>query len=185
MFQIFRNVKFEGTVSAGDVFGVGDFLAVEPDVGAVIDAVEMQPISFCRGGCGGWRGEVGAKPPGTGEGAAFGHVDVGEECFFREIHAGKIFEVGAVGGIGERFVGDQDADYRGGNVGAVPFGGVEAGSGDSFGGAFVVAGRLDLPVFVEKSFGVGVLSCGALRACGDTSRRDQCGRGGGEQAVTN
>ena len=47
-FQIFGDIEFEGAVGAGDVFGVGDFLAVEPDVGAVVDSVEMEPVGFFR-----------------------------------------------------------------------------------------------------------------------------------------
>src|SRR5258708_32012672 len=35
--------EFVGAVGAGDFFAVGKLLAIEPDVGAVIDAKEMQP----------------------------------------------------------------------------------------------------------------------------------------------
>ena len=38
-----RDFVFVGAIGAGYVFGVGDFVAVEPDVGAIVDAAEVQP----------------------------------------------------------------------------------------------------------------------------------------------
>src|SRR5580692_10815762 len=54
---------FVGAIGAGYVFGVGDFAAVEPDVGAVIDAAEVEP-HFAASEIFGEL-EVGAIPPGA------------------------------------------------------------------------------------------------------------------------
>ena len=67
----------------------------------------------------------------------------------------------------------------------MPFGGVETGGGDFFGGAFVIAGGLDLPIFVEEGFGgFGVFGGGALGVCGYAGGSDECGGDcGGEQEM--
>ena len=67
LVQEIADLKFVGTIGAGDVVASGELLAVEPDVGTVIDAQEMEPDETI-GRIGG-RGEFGAKPEGTAEGA--------------------------------------------------------------------------------------------------------------------
>ena len=70
------DVDLVGAVGAGRLRGVGDLLPVEPGVEAEVDAVEPQP----EGLAGGFRrhGELRPVPPGHGEGAVRGHLDVRE-----------------------------------------------------------------------------------------------------------
>ena len=41
--QKFSSVEFENPEGAGDFGGIGDLLAVDPDIGPVVDAIQMQP----------------------------------------------------------------------------------------------------------------------------------------------
>ena len=55
-----------------------------------------------------------------------------------------MFEIGAVIRDPASFVGDQDGDDRGGNVGAMPLAGVEAHCGDFFAGGLCRRRRIEL-----------------------------------------
>ena len=70
------DVEFVGAPGAGHVVGLGDLLSVEPDVGAVVDAVEIQPDRLALVSRG--QGELLAIPPGNGEGTVGRHGDVGK-----------------------------------------------------------------------------------------------------------
>src|ERR1019366_3038935 len=70
------DVEFKETPGAGELIGSRDLLAVEPDVGAEVDAVECQPERLApifRGQL-----ELGAEPPRLVEGAVGRHGRVGE-----------------------------------------------------------------------------------------------------------
>ena len=62
---------------AGDIFSVGNLLAVQPDVRAVIDAVKMQPGRSLRRLRG--RRELGSEPPRTTKRAVLRHFLIGKK----------------------------------------------------------------------------------------------------------
>ena len=96
------DVEFVGAPGSGDVVGVGDLFSVEEDVGAVIDAVEIQPDGFS--GVGGGNGEVLAIPPGDGVGTVGLHGDVGEISADGIGDAGELAEVRGEERVGKSFV---------------------------------------------------------------------------------
>ncbi len=112
------HVEFVSAPGSGDVVGVGDLFSVEPDVGAVVDALEIQPDGFSGVGCG--RGELLAIPPGDGVGTIRLHGDVGEISADGIGDAGELAEVHGEERVGEGFVFDQRRDDRGGHSGVVP-----------------------------------------------------------------
>jgi len=73
--QKFADTEFIGAIGAGDFAAVGKLLAVEPDVGAVIDAEEMEPDGSVgiSGGC----GKFSAEPVGAAERTVGRHVEIG------------------------------------------------------------------------------------------------------------
>lgn len=145
------DAKFVRAIRAGYIGLAGDFFAVEPDVGAIVDAEKMEPGSFV--GQAGGRGKFGAKPERAAIGTIGGHVAIGERLFTTERSAREVFQVHAVIGIRESFVCNQGADDGAGNFGFVPIFGGESGSGDGFGGGLVNARRLQLPRTVERDTG--------------------------------
>ena len=82
--QKFSSVEFENPEGAGDFGGIGDLLAVDPDIGPVVDAIQMQPRilagEICR------QRKLGAIPPGAAERAVFRHGLIGKKCFGGIIH---------------------------------------------------------------------------------------------------
>src|SRR5277367_2104860 len=94
---------FVGAIGARYVFGVGDFFAVEPDIGAVVDAAEVQP-DFAAGEIFG-EFEIGAIPPGAAEGTVLRHGQEGKILADGIGGAGDVAEIFSVVGIGIGFVG--------------------------------------------------------------------------------
>ena len=41
--QVVSHIEVVGSIGAGDLLVVGDLLAVDPEIGAVVDAAEVQP----------------------------------------------------------------------------------------------------------------------------------------------
>ena len=115
-------VEAEGAARLG---GVGDLLAVEPGVEAEVDAVEAQPEGLA--GRLGRQGELRAVPPGHGERAVRGHLDV------REVRAGLVGrardlpQVHPVVRVGVGAVGHEGRDDGGRHRRAVPARRREAG----------------------------------------------------------
>src|SRR4029077_3307307 len=96
------DAKFIGAISTGNVGAVGYLFAVEPDVGAIVDAEKMEPGGLV--GETGGRGKFGAKPERTAIGTISRHVAVGEGLFTTEGDTGKGSQVHAVVRVGESFV---------------------------------------------------------------------------------
>ena len=145
-------VEAEALKHAGDFVVAGNQLAVDPDIGAVVDAVKMEPddLAFEIGG----QGELGAEPVGLGPGVFL----VGKMAVFVEVIAKVLLRAG----VGNPHV--VEADIRigidaltnecglggGGHGGCVPtLGAVEAGLGER--GAMIAADGFfaHLPVFVK------------------------------------
>jgi hypothetical protein len=142
------DAKFIGAISTGNVGAVGYLFAVEPDVGAIVDAEKMEPGGPV--GETGGRGEFDTKPERTAIGTISRHVAVGEGLFTTEGDTGKGSQVHAVVRVGESFVCNLRTDNRAGNFGFVPILGGETGSGDGFRGGLVDTGRLQLPGAVKR-----------------------------------
>ncbi len=47
-----RHIEIVGAIGSGDSFGIGNSMTVQPDLGAIVDAAEMQPgvLFLLRGG---------------------------------------------------------------------------------------------------------------------------------------
>ncbi len=121
----------EAPVGAVDRRGVGHLLAVEPDVGPVVDAVELEAGA---GEAGALRhGEFLAVPPGDGEGLR-GHV--GE----------VLAEVDVLVDV----VLDERPQHGRGDDGRVPGLDLEAGQGDLFPRALGLRRRLEIPEVAER-----------------------------------
>ena len=97
-----RDVEFVGAIRAGNFARVCDALAVEPDVGAIVDAIEIQPhalaIRTIR------RAEFGAVPPRAAERAVLRHGQHGKHFADGIRSSRNRTQVFAEIGIGERFV---------------------------------------------------------------------------------
>ena len=99
------DIVFVGAIGAGYIFGVGDFVAVEPDIGAVIDAAEMQPHMAA---CEIFRQlEFGAIPPGAAERAVLRHGQQRKILADGIGGAGNVAQIFSEVGIGISFVGDE------------------------------------------------------------------------------
>ena len=71
-----RNVEFVTAESADDLIRAGDFLAVDPDISAVVDATESEPHSIALELSRNF--EFIAVPPGNGERTIGRHFLIGE-----------------------------------------------------------------------------------------------------------
>ena len=148
VFQVFRHVKFVGAIGSRDFLLSREFLAVDPDVGAVVDAQKMQErIRVFRGG---WRGKFRAIPPGAPERAVLGHVLYRKKCFARVIHPRNRLQIHCIVRIGIRLVRNQRAYHRRGNLCLVPRGGVKSRNRNFLSRSLRHARRLQLPSLVQK-----------------------------------
>ena len=162
-----------GGFSRGDVWGDveiaagegaangGDLFAVDPEVGDVVNAVEVEPEVAVGGER--WGGELGAIPPGSaGEGVGdfVGAVVFAEERF------------------GEGAVGDERGEDGAGDDGVVPVGGGEGRGGELFGGSVEFGGVLEEPVGGEGCGGrEGDWGGSSVRGCARGKQRgDEEGR---------
>ena len=147
----FGDIEFEHAVHARGLVRGSDLVAVEPDVGAVIDGIEIQPEGLAFGG--GGQAERGAVPPRFGEGAIVGHGQVGKIHPRLVAHARIGAKVHAEIGVGVDLVGHQRGDYGGGNGSGVPIARLERGGGHH--GAIFrhMGGSLDAPVAIETDAG--------------------------------
>ena len=84
-------VEFKDAPGPGDVVLAGDLLAVQPDVGAVVHAIEVE-----RNGASGETGgqaELSAIPPAAFVRTVIEHGEVGELAAERVVHAGEFAQV--------------------------------------------------------------------------------------------
>ena len=93
------DVELVGSPGSGYVFRLGERLAVQPDVGAVVDAAEIQPDGFALEAR--RQDKFLAIPPGNDEGAVRLHRDVGK------IRADGVGDAGKV----RRFVPKNGSGY--------------------------------------------------------------------------
>ncbi len=157
-----RDVEFVDAVRAGDFTRVGDFFAVEPNVGAVVDAGKTQPDVAAVRSIG--RGEFGAIPPGAAEWAVLGHGLKREHFVLAIVHTGKFREVVAEIRIGIGFVGDECCDDGRRHRGFVPALGAKARDRNLRPGRGDFAGGLESPMVAE------VDASGCSRGLGKRSR---------------
>jgi hypothetical protein len=141
--------KFEPAERADAYVAVGDAPPVEPDIGLVIDAVQMQrqvlAANVRR------QRELLPIPPRGTEGTVFGHD---EPTAFLEPRNG--FEVEAEVGVRVNLVFDQRGQHGGRDAGAMPSDRLEFDAGHGFSRLSDFRRGLDLPVIVQLDNG-GVL----------------------------
>ena len=147
-FQNAGDAQFVGAPGSGDVVGVGDLFSVEPNVGAVVDAFEIQPDGFA--GIGSGRGKLIAIPPGDRVGAVGLHRSVRKICADGVRHAGELAEVCGEEWIGEGFVRYHRRDDRGGNGGVVPSLGNEGCGRNDLALGLDFGGGFERPVVAEN-----------------------------------
>ena len=92
--QAAAEIEFEDAPGPGDVVLAGDLLAVEPDVGAVVHAIEVQDDG--TSGEAGGQAKLGAIPPAALVRAGVEHGEVGEHAADGVVHAGQLAQVHAV-----------------------------------------------------------------------------------------
>ena len=154
---------------ARDLVGSGDPLAVEPDVGAVVDPVEAQPERAA--GRRGRQRELRAVPPGRAERAVAGHGQVGEVLSDRVRGARQRAEGHAEVGIGIGAVADEGADDRARNGRAMPALGPEANPGHRLPLDHDLPGGLDRPAGIEGLVKAGRIGGPRRRRQGEQQRR--------------
>ncbi len=148
-FSGFGDVEFVSAPGTGDVIGVGDLLSVEPDVGAVVDASEIQPDGFSR---------VMRRARRTVCDTTRRPRRDYRVCMamLREISAdgisdaGKLAEVHGEERVGEGFVLHQRRDDRGGHGDVVPSVGSECGGGNDLALGFDLGRGLQSPMIAER-----------------------------------
>ena len=154
-----RDVVFVSLVGSGNILGIGDRMAVHPDVRAIVDAAEIKPgvaaVEIGR------EPEFGAIPPGAKERAVFRHRKQREILADRIRSAGNVAEIFAVVRIGIGFVGDQRGDHGGRHIRRMPTFGFEADRGDLLRSSGKFTGRLQGPPGMERDFLAFLRSVGA------------------------
>ena len=144
-------IEVIGAVSARDLRGIRDLEAVEPNLRAIVDAAEVEPVAAVRCG-GGRRGERVAIPPATAIRAIGWHGKVGKEFANRIGGTGNFAQVVAEVRIGK----DAGCDLRGqdsrGHLSADPVLGGEARGGNCISGNLKSAGGLHSPAVVQGSY---------------------------------
>src|SRR5271170_4554934 len=86
------------TKGAGNLIAARELLSVQPDIRAVVDAVEVQP---CGSSGRRRRSELGAIPPGAVIGTFVAHWQVAEDLPHGVVHAGDLAQVHPEEWIGE------------------------------------------------------------------------------------
>jgi hypothetical protein len=121
------DVELKEPPGTGEFIGGCDRVAVEPDVGTKIDAVETEPdgLALKTGG----DLECGAEPPGLAEGAVGRHGRVGKIERNGVGRAGDGAQIHAGVRVGIDVVLDQRAEDGGGHGGVVPGAGRVGGRG--------------------------------------------------------
>jgi hypothetical protein len=125
MAQPLGHVEFVVAVRAGDLVGSGDLFTVQPEVGAVVDSIELKArVSPPR-----YRSlHLLAEPPGHPKRAVLWHWEV-RKIFSRRTLARDVQQVRPEEGILELTRGDESAQDRGWEVDGVPGGRVDPRKG--------------------------------------------------------
>ena len=144
-------IEVIGAVSARDLRGIRDLEAVEPNLRAIVDAAEVEPVAAVRGG-GGRRGEGIAVPPAAVIRAVGGHGEVSEELTDGIGSARNLTQVIAEVRIGKNAGCDLRGQDGRGDRSAEPILGGEAGGGDCIAGGLEFAGGLQAPAVVQRSY---------------------------------
>ncbi len=119
------DIEIVRAIRAGDLRGIGDAVAVQPDLSAVVDAAEVQPelrSLFRRSG----RGEVVAVPPAAVVGAVGRHGQVRKIMADGIRRAGNFAQVVAKVRIGQKSGGNLSRNDSGRQGGSNPAVGGEA-----------------------------------------------------------
>ena len=143
-FHSFRDVELVGAPGSCHLLRVGNLLPVKPDVGAVINASEIQPNRFAP--VAHRQNKFFAIPPRNGERTVRLHGQIRKIGADRVIHARELPQIHAEVRVGIDLLFHHRPDHRGRHSNRVPSPGQEARGRDHL--AFVVhlGGRLQPPV---------------------------------------
>ena len=115
---VLRHVVVVAAKRSYDFFGTSDFLAIDPNLGAVVDAVKLHPDLFAI--IGGRNFKFLAIPPRNREGTVRGHFLVRELPADFVFDAGEIAEIRSVVGILVDAIFDKDGEDSFGGGSCVP-----------------------------------------------------------------
>src|SRR5579864_5767439 len=141
------NVEFVGAPGAGDVVVVADLLAVQKNVGAVIDATKIHPNGFAFVAL--WQGERLPVPPGNQKRAVLPHRDIGKIRANGIVHARKVAQIHSVIRVRVNLVLDKCRDHRRGHADRVPARRSKFRSRNYFATLLHLARRLQRPAIAQ------------------------------------
>ena len=118
-----RNVKLEHAVHTAHLVRAGNLPAVEPDVGAAVDGIEVQPQPFAPQNA--REMKLGPIPPRNRKRAVRRHGEVGEIVADVARHTRKGPQVHSKVGIRIHLLIHQRANHRGRHAGRVPIADIE------------------------------------------------------------
>src|SRR5713101_9069731 len=142
------NLELIGSEHPRDILCASELAAIYPDIGAVVDAAEIQrhmpaQIIFREE-------EIRAVPPGAAEGTIAWHGQLGKILPYWICCARNRTQVHAVKRVRISFAGDERGYDSGGHGRGVPARGTKLGSGNLLTRGLHQARRLEHPMVVEE-----------------------------------
>src|ERR1035437_2005417 len=164
-------IELVRAIRARDIVRPGEFVAVEPAVGTIVDAAEMQPnVSGVRIIC---HAEFGSVPPRAVKRAVLRHWQHGEyfaDWIRRARYRAQIFsEIW----IRKRTIGDQSCNYRGRHGRRVPAFGAKCGDRNVLAVRVEFARRLEQPAVAKEDFLAGLAGIRADSRSNGQKGRDE------------
>ena len=136
--SVIGDVELVGPPRSGCIVALGQLLAVQPDVGAVVDTSEIQPDTLSLEARGQYK--LLAIPPRNDEGTVRLHGDIGKVQADRVGNTRQGAQIRPEKRIGIHLLLDQCGDYRGGHGYVIPIPGLERGGGNNLAFRFHLAG---------------------------------------------